>query len=150
MKGWEGATRRLLAKQIMAKVTRYHEYSDLEVVMKGIPKYFWKRLMRNWENYVPKRKRKGFDHYKKTHSSQQFLKAFPGVTLDKQVTLEQVMRITIGKKSAARVIYSTAEQKMVITYWYEPYPFPMGWFPLFKGETCPVGLCKHKTYWLEK
>lgn len=145
----EKALYHTIAQAVTQKVKRLHEYGDLEVVVKGVPYFFWKKLTARWEDYQPQRRRKGYTHYKKTHKSQEFLRSFPGVLLHKRVSSEQIMKITIGKKAAARMVYNDASEVLSLTFWYEPYPFPFGWIPMYRG-TNPIGNCKHKTFWLER
>lgn len=146
----EKALASTLASAIRQKVRRFHEYSDLEVVVQGVPAFFWRKVTKNWGSYIPIRRRKGYNSYKKTHKASAFLQSFSGVHLEKRVSSEQVMKITIGKKAAARVMYNSTSHVMALTFWYEPFPFPLGWIPMFKGNTSPKGNCKHKTFWLEK
>ena len=116
---------------IHAHITRYHTYGDLEVVVTGMPIHMWKRTVKHWQSYVPCQKRKGYEEYKKTHSAQVFLDSFSGVQLTKKVTSGHIMKITIEQVSPVQAMYSSRYQKMVLTYWYEPFPFPLGWIPSY-------------------
>ena len=79
-----------------------------------------------------------------------FKVAFPGVQMEKQVTKEQIMKITISSKVAARAMYSYSQCKMIITFWYEPNPFPLYWIPNYR-PTCNVSKNKcHALYWQDK
>ena len=75
-----------VTEKIHAKVSKNHCYGDLEVVVEGVPQYMWQAFTRGWQNYIPKRRRKDFNKYKKTHSAKRFCRSFPGVSLNKQLT----------------------------------------------------------------
>ena len=63
------------------------------------------------------------------------------------------MKITIGQVSPVQAMYSSRYQKMVLTYWYEPFPFPLGWIPSYRGKLrmkTPKGHYKKKLYWKQK
>ena len=135
---------------IEKKISRYHSYGDLEVMVEGMPKNIWKRMMRTWTTFTPLRKRKNYEKYKKTHKASVFLQNFPGVQLLKKVGSKEMMKITIERKVAARAIYNQSESKMVLTFWYEPYLFPEGWILNYRGDSNKGRNCKHKTYFLEK
>jgi hypothetical protein len=140
-----------IAKSIKQKVRRYHSIGDLEVVITAVAPYMWRQLMRGWREYVPQRRRPGYYVYRKTHSATVFLESFPGTQLDKLVAVHLVMRITIGEKVAARAMYNRQERKMVLNFYYQPFPFPAYWFPTFKAGSKPArGQFKHKKCWLDK
>jgi hypothetical protein len=146
----EQLLRERIKDNIERKITKYHGYGDLEIRVDGVPKYFWRRLTKHWEDYIPQRRRKGFQEYKKTHRSAVFVESFSRVRLTKRVGVDQNMKITIGKRAAARAIYNYLDNRMALTFWYEPFPFPLGWIPSYRGNSNKGRNCKHKTYFLEK
>ena len=78
-----------------------------------------------------------------------FLDSFPGVQLTKKVTSGHIMKITIGQVSPVQAMYSSRYQKMVLTYWYEHFPFPLGWIPSIQDKLkmkTPKGYYKKKLY----
>ena len=90
---------------------------------------------------------------KKTHSAQVFLDSFSGVQLTKKVTSGYIIKITIERVCLVQAMYSFRYQKMVLIYWYEPFPFPLGWIPNYWGKLkmgTPKGHCKKKLYWKQK
>ena len=147
---WETQLLQLIRESIYNRVTKYHEVRDVVVLIPGVPKYMWKRMTRHWEVYVPQRRKPGYMEYRKTHKTAQFLAAFPGTQLDKQVTEQVMMRITIGTKVAARALYNSTYHQMIISFYYEPYPFPLHWVPMFKTTGKVVGKCKHYLYLVDK
>ena len=63
------------------------------------------------------------------------------------------MKITIEQVSSVQAMYSFRYQKMVLTYWYEPFPFPLGWIPSYRGKLgmrILKGHCEKKLYWKQK
>jgi hypothetical protein len=142
--------RERIRDNIERKISKYHGYGDLEVRIDGVPKYFWRGLTKHWEDYIPQRRRKGFEEYKKTHRSAVFVRSFSRVRLTKTVGVDQIMKITIGRRAAARAIYNCWDSRMVLTFWYEPFPFPLGWIPSYRGNSNKGRNCKHKTYFLER
>ena len=147
---WEKQLYKYTSEHIHKKVCKYHEVRDVVVHIPGVPRYMWKRMMKHWEDYIPQRKKSGYVEYRKTHQAAKFLASFPGTKLNKQVTEEQVMRITIGSKVAARACYDGTNHQMIISFYYEPYPFPLHWVPMFKTHVKVVGMCKHFLYLTEK
>lgn len=140
-----------IARSIKQRVRKYHSIGDLELVIPAIAPYLWRKMMRSWQDYIPQRRRTGFYHYKKTHNTTIFLASFPGTELEKQVAVDMRMRITLGTKVAARAMYNRKDRKMILNFYYEPYPFPMNWFPMFRKGTSPAkGQFMHKKCWLEK
>jgi hypothetical protein len=146
---FEKALQKSIAQKITKKVTLYYTYADLEVRIEGVPSYYWRKMMRHWEDYAPKRKRAGFHRYKKTEHRHVFFGSFPLVKMDKALQDGKVMRITISSKALARALYDENNGRMV-TFWYEPFPFPEAWFPSFRGKKTAVAECKKKCYWEEK
>ena len=147
---WEKQLYKYISTNIYKKISKYHEVRDVVVHIPGVPKYMWKRMMKHWEEYIPQRRKAGYYEYRKTHQSAVFLSSFPGTQLDKQVTVEQTMRITIGSKVAARACYDDSNHQMIISFYYEPYPFPLYWIPTFKTHVKVVGMCKHFLYLIDK
>lgn len=146
---FEKALQQNIAQKIKKKITLYYTYSDLEVRIEGVPRYYWRKIMKHWENYTPKRKRAGFDRYKRTEHRHVFFESFPLVQRDKEIH-GKTMRITISPKAVARALYNENSSQMVLTFWYEPFPFPQGWFPSYKGKKAPKTECKKRCYWEEK
>jgi hypothetical protein len=109
----EQLLRERIKDNIERKITKYHGYGDLEIRVDGVPKYFWRRLTKHWEDYIPQRRRKGFQEYKETHRSAVFVESFSRVRLTKRVGVDQNMKITIGKRAAARAIYNYLDNRMV-------------------------------------
>jgi hypothetical protein len=147
---WETQLYKYISNNIQKKVSKYHEVRDVMVHISTVPTYMWNRMMKHWENYTPQRKKSGYSEYKKTHQAAVFLATFPGTVLDKLVTAEQVMRITIGAKVAARALYDEKEHAMILSFYYEPYPFPPHWIPMFKTKVKVVGHCKHYLCFVDK
>jgi hypothetical protein len=145
----EKALQNTIGLQVQKKVTRYHVLTGTEVTITSIPILLWKKMMSNWETYIPKRRKSHYEEYKKTWSSQRFFRSFPGVRQDKIISSNLTMRIVVSPKAPARAIYNIRTATMVLTFWYEPYPFPMGWYPTYRGCNKPVQLSKTKSYWME-
>lgn len=139
-----------IAQGVYNKISSYHCYGDLEVVIDGVPRYMWKGMVSSWQEYLPKRRRHGYEEYRKTHKQSQFCHSFPMIALTKMVGMDRVMKITISRLAPARVLYNSFDCKMVLTFWYEPYPFPQGWIPNYRGNSKKGTLCKHRLYFQEK
>ena len=139
-----------IRKEIERKIRSYHCFSDVEVVIVNVPRYLWRKLMKGWEEYTPTKRKQHFTGYRKTHKAATFQKSFKGVKMVKKVSTHLDMKITIGQRAPARVIYNEEENIMIISFWYEPFPFPLGWLPTYRGSENPKGKCKHKTYFVEK
>jgi uncharacterized membrane protein len=53
----ENSIKRRITKQIHQKIQSYHPYGDVEVMIEGVPYYFWREISKVWESYQPKRKK---------------------------------------------------------------------------------------------
>lgn len=146
----ERAVQQNLALQIHKRVSKYHVLSGIEIEIASVPFFLWQKMMKQWPSYVPQRKKSHFTKYHKTHLASKFFTSFPAVQKDKLVAPGMVMRITISKAAPARAMYDSKAQKMLLTFWYEPYPFVTGWYPLYKGVKTPQNHCKVRCYWQEK
>lgn len=146
----ERALQQTIASQIQRKISKYHVLAGLEIEVGSVPAFLWSKMMRGWISYVPKRKKSHFQEYKKTQLSRKFFKSFPMVRRDKTVAPDLVMRITVSAQAVARAMYDFQGERMILTFWYEPFPFPQGWYPTYK---CCTNSCKtkpKKSYWVEK
>jgi hypothetical protein len=79
-----------------------------------------------------------------------YQQTFPEVAITKKLKDGIVMKITISSRAPARMAYNQMQEKLLITFWYEPYPFIEGWLPKYRGKGEAKGKCKKKGYWEEK
>ena len=146
----EHSIRSRLKVQIMKRICNYHPYGDVQVEIDGMPQYMWRKISALWEPYVPQRKKPYFDYYKKITSGKLFQETFPEVNMVKIVTGDVSMKITISSRAPSRMAYSIKQEKLILTFWYEPFPWIEGWTPKYRGDGQAMGKCKQKCYWQDK
>ena len=146
----EQAVQQTIASQIQHRVSKYHVLSGLEVEISSIPFFLWTKMMKHWVVYIPKRRKSHFDIYKQTWSGKAFFGSFSKVWKDRMVAPGVTMRITISKQAPAMAMYDSKGERMILTFWYEPFPFPIGWYPTYKCCANAQVMKPKRGYWVER
>ena len=147
----EKAIQQTIASQIQRKISSYHVIAGLEIEIPSVPMFMWEKMMQHWVTYTPKRRKTHFIEYKKTLKGKEFFASFPKVQQDKIVAPGTTMRITVSQQAPARAIYDVQGERIVLTFWYEPFPFPKGWYPTYKHcKSHSQQVKPRKGYWMDK
>ena len=147
---FERITRKYINTTIRQQIKLTHPYGDVEITFTAIPYFYFKQIVRNWEEYIPQRRKSGCIDYYETCDEASFRRSFPKLHLTKHVSSEMTMKLTVGKNAPVRAIYHRKNRILYLSFWYELYPYPEIWYPTYKKRAGGSSNSLGKQCWKQK
>jgi hypothetical protein len=149
----------MIQKKIYNQIRKTHGYGKLEIHF-PCPLVFWEKISVNWMSYIPQKRKNGYHFYKKCERLELFVNTFQNVDISKTFCLRDqqkiTMKILINEETPSRMIFNSKKKKLILTFWYEPYPYLSDWEPMYRernGEplkAARVNWNKVQQYWIDK